>query len=332
MIGVCSYLLIGFWFTRLSATKSAQKAMLVNRVSDTFLIISLVLMWWYAGSLDYGVLFSNTKIAYYTDWICLTLLIGAMGKSAQVGLHVWLADAMEGNLLLVILTCLFFDILSLPTTEFNPEVLMIYNCFTPFQKEVLTGLLLSDGSIRNPNSNRRTTGNKRLECTFKKDHLDFIKWLKFDILGSLSTSTRPTLYPKNNPTQYWFCTKNHQFFNILYDQWYFEKDQKKVKILPNDIEKDLSPVSLAFWIMGDGYWEKNSKTIFLCTENFSIKEIIFLISILQKNFGLYSTLKKRKHRFRIRLSRKKENINRLRKLVRPYFHLSMLYKLGIDSL
>jgi len=95
-IGVCSYLLIGFWYHRLSATKSAQKAMLVNRVSDTALLIGVVLMWWYAGSVDFAILLSTTSEAYYVDWICICLLLGAMGKSAQIGLHLWLADAMEG--------------------------------------------------------------------------------------------------------------------------------------------------------------------------------------------------------------------------------------------
>ena len=97
MVGVCSYLLIGFWFHRLSATKSAQKAMLVNRVSDTLLIFGRILQWWYLGGLDYGIMMTNTTVAYYNDWICFTLLLGAMGKSAQLGLHVWLADAMEGK-------------------------------------------------------------------------------------------------------------------------------------------------------------------------------------------------------------------------------------------
>ena len=95
-IGVCSYLRIGFWYHRLSATKSAQKAMLVNRVSDTALLIGVVRMWWYAGSVDFAVLLSTTSEAYYVDWICFCLLMGAMGKSAQIGLHLWLADAMEG--------------------------------------------------------------------------------------------------------------------------------------------------------------------------------------------------------------------------------------------
>lgn len=71
--------------------------MLVNRVSDTFLFISIMLMWWYLGSTDYTIFLFNTKEAYYLDWICLTMMLGAAGKSAQIGLHTWLADAMEGK-------------------------------------------------------------------------------------------------------------------------------------------------------------------------------------------------------------------------------------------
>nr|AIK66623.1 NADH dehydrogenase subunit 5 [Rotundella rotunda] len=96
MIGVCSYLLIGFWFHRLSATKAAQKAMLVNRVSDTGLLLGLLMAWWYFGSTDYAVLTRTRTSAFYADWVCLALLAGALGKSAQVGLHVWLRDRMEG--------------------------------------------------------------------------------------------------------------------------------------------------------------------------------------------------------------------------------------------
>ena len=96
MIGVCSYLLIGFWFTRLSQTKAAQKAVLVNRVSDTGLLVGLMLCWWYLGSTDYSVICYTRTQSSYVDQICFFLLTGALGKSAQVGLHLWLQDQMEG--------------------------------------------------------------------------------------------------------------------------------------------------------------------------------------------------------------------------------------------
>lgn len=96
MIGVCSYLLIGFWFHRLRATKAAQKAVLVNRVSDTGLLVGLLIAWWYTGRTDLILINSTATVASYTNWLCFALLAGALGKSAQVGLHVWLADAMEG--------------------------------------------------------------------------------------------------------------------------------------------------------------------------------------------------------------------------------------------
>ena len=96
MIGVCSYLLIGFWFHRLSRTKAAQKAILVNRRSDTVLLFGLFLCWWFVGSTDTSLMIAQRSSAEYADWICLCLQGGCQGKSAQIGLHVWLADRMEG--------------------------------------------------------------------------------------------------------------------------------------------------------------------------------------------------------------------------------------------
>ncbi len=103
MIGVCSYQLIGFWFHRLSRTKSAQKAMQVNRVSDTVLLFGQFVCWWYLGSTDSSIQTATSTSAFYVDVICFTLLGGALGKSAQVGLHVWLADRMEGFWLSIVL-------------------------------------------------------------------------------------------------------------------------------------------------------------------------------------------------------------------------------------
>jgi NADH-ubiquinone oxidoreductase chain 5 len=97
-VGICSYLLVNFWFTRIQANKSAMSAILTNRVGDMFLTIGLFLIINILGSLDYSTIFST--ISYInTDLITIIsilLLLGAMAKSAQLGLHVWLPQAMEG--------------------------------------------------------------------------------------------------------------------------------------------------------------------------------------------------------------------------------------------
>jgi NADH:ubiquinone oxidoreductase subunit 5 (subunit L)/multisubunit Na+/H+ antiporter MnhA subunit len=92
-IGVCSYLLIGYWTHRLSAVKSAQKAILVNRVSDGMLMWGVIWIWYHLGSLEYDLI----NVYSASGFVGLAILIGAMGKSAQILFHVWLADAMEGS-------------------------------------------------------------------------------------------------------------------------------------------------------------------------------------------------------------------------------------------
>lgn len=94
-IGVCSYLLIGYYSHRLAAVKSAQKAILVNRVSDGMLLWGVLWLWYYTGSLEYDLILIN-ETSNISMFIVISVLIGAMGKSAQILFHVWLADAMEG--------------------------------------------------------------------------------------------------------------------------------------------------------------------------------------------------------------------------------------------
>ena len=102
-VGLCSYLLIGFWHERPSAANAAKKAFIVTRIGDTFMLIGIVLVFLRLGSLDFShVLVSPGALAgpvrpsgVYTI-IALLLFAGAIGKSAQVPLHVWLPDAMEG--------------------------------------------------------------------------------------------------------------------------------------------------------------------------------------------------------------------------------------------
>ena len=108
-VGLVSYLLIGFWFTRESAIAAGLKAFLVNRVGDFGFLLGIAAIYFYFGSLDYEAVFAiapqlgqqSMNILPGVDWnlmtvICILLFIGAMGKSAQVPLHVWLPDSMEG--------------------------------------------------------------------------------------------------------------------------------------------------------------------------------------------------------------------------------------------
>jgi NADH-quinone oxidoreductase subunit L len=108
-VGVVSYLLIGFWYTRESAIFANLKAFLVNRVGDFGFVIGIAAIYHYTGSLDYATVFahgdllagSHIQITSTMSWsaitfTCICLFIGAMGKSAQVPLHVWLPDSMEG--------------------------------------------------------------------------------------------------------------------------------------------------------------------------------------------------------------------------------------------
>ncbi|MDQ7001546.1 MAG: NADH-quinone oxidoreductase subunit L, partial [Ghiorsea sp.] len=109
-VGLFSYLLIGFWFKREAATTAAMKAFIVNRVGDFGFAIGILAVWYYFGTVDYREVFAlvETFVASHQvmhffgmemealTFICLALFVGAMGKSGQVPLHVWLPDSMEG--------------------------------------------------------------------------------------------------------------------------------------------------------------------------------------------------------------------------------------------
>ncbi len=108
-VGLVSYLLIGFWYTRPTAIYANLKAFLVNRVGDFGFLLGIAMVLFFLGSLDYQAVFAvapqfaDASVEIIPGWhwslmtvICLLLFVGAMGKSAQVPLHVWLPDSMEG--------------------------------------------------------------------------------------------------------------------------------------------------------------------------------------------------------------------------------------------
>lgn len=134
-VGVCSYLLVNFWYTRIAANQSSISAFLTNRVGDCLLTIGMFIILWTLGNLDYSSVFS---LAPYINNTILTLigiclLIGAMAKSSQLGLHVWLPMAMEGptpvsaliHAATMVTAGVYLLIRSSPLIEYSSTVLLI---------------------------------------------------------------------------------------------------------------------------------------------------------------------------------------------------------------
>lgn len=144
-VGLCSYLLINFWYTRLQANKSAIKAMIMNRIGDFGLTLGLLGIFYVFRSLDYETVFASVSSlsSYYFLFlgiemnaitvICILLFIGAVGKSSQLGLHTWLPDAMEGptpvsaliHAATMVTAGIFLIVRCSPLFEYSPTALLV---------------------------------------------------------------------------------------------------------------------------------------------------------------------------------------------------------------
>jgi NADH-ubiquinone oxidoreductase chain 5 len=165
-VGLASYLLINFWFTRLQANKSAIKAMLVNRVGDFGLALGVLAIFYTFGTVDYATVFSCASSVLGESFsfanvevnrlncICSLLFVGSVGKSAQIGLHTWLPDAMEGptpvsaliHAATMVTAGVFLVIRCSPIFEYAPSVLTavcFFGASTAFFAAT-TGLLQND--------------------------------------------------------------------------------------------------------------------------------------------------------------------------------------------
>jgi len=100
-VGLCSYLLIGFWFTEQVNADAGKKAFIVNRIGDFGFLVAMMLIFWHTGSLDFATVFPKAATAFVAGGpvvtaITLFLFLGCTGKSAQIPLYIWLPDAMQG--------------------------------------------------------------------------------------------------------------------------------------------------------------------------------------------------------------------------------------------
>jgi len=229
LIGVVSYLLVNFWYTRGAANRAAMMALLTNRVGDWGYTIALFIVISIIGSVETGVIFSISEICEnsYIVYITLGCLIGVMGKSAQLGLHTWLPWAMEGFLnykiinkvmdpLALIVKSLLGALILLITTmlvEWAP----LYNMALEINKciyctylnipilatlqrstlETFTGNMLGDGSVRYANlkKNGVVSGNARYKMTMSAKAYDYINSL---VTGVYSPYIKGGLQPYPN--------------------------------------------------------------------------------------------------------------------------------------
>jgi len=201
--------------------------------------------------------------------------------------------------------------------------------------------MLGDGSIRSSKSplKNKLSGKAKYGMTMDTYSLNYLNHLYENIYRQFSSSG---IYPYPNimlpqhlgktVTQYSFSTRSLPLFSCLHDLWYSWDDNlnKYIKIIPSNIADMFSEISLAYWIMDDGYFDSHgrTKTILLCTESFTKSECIILQSLLL-NLGIKTNLKirnKDKDTYRIRFS--KTSMPLVRDLVSPHMHKDFVYKLG----
>ena len=320
------------------------------------------------GSIDYATVFSLGSFMNETaiTIIGLLLLTGAMAKSAQIPLHSWLPGSMEGSrsffffifYSFLLLINLFYininnlDIFSfsiLPAHlsrdskgRFKGQILPLIPLPSKLN-EALIGELLGDGHLRfnkkGIDGKPKPNTNAQLAMTLKsKEYVDYL-WQ--EVYKTICNNTPPHAWP--NPktgkpvSQYHFASKALASLSQIHNQWYVWSNtlKKFIKIVPLNIGELLTPIGLAHWIMGDGYWDNYAKTVVICTDNFTLSEVELLITVLKSKFNLTATVQRRIKSnkdicWRIRFSGKKDNIDLLRVLVKPHFIPSMFYKLNIE--
>lgn len=148
-VGLSSYLLINFWYTRIQANKSAMKAIIVNRFGDFGIYFFLLIIYFFFRSFDFSIVFSSmpfllNKEIYFlnaniavVDFLSFFVFLGAAGKSAQIGLHTWLPDAMEGptpvsaliHAATMVTAGVFVLIRLSPILEYSDNILFIISLF-----------------------------------------------------------------------------------------------------------------------------------------------------------------------------------------------------------
>ena len=253
-IGIVSYLLINFWFTRIQANKAAILALTMNRVGDMGLSIGYFALFALFGSLDYATIFS---IVPFMNEIAITiigllLLTGAMAKSAQIPLHSWLPGSMEGfkgakHYILIIIYITYLYIYSDNLYEIRYlSVFPIIQSIPVSVLQTITGNMLGDGHI---SISKGDKGAGKYSMTMGVHHLDYLNHLDLNVYSQL-TDTKIYAYPNillpqhkgKEVTHYHLRTKTHPLFTALHQLWYKwdNNENRFVRVIPSNIIEMLS--------------------------------------------------------------------------------------------
>ena len=203
--------------------------------------------------------------------------------------------------------------------------------FSPETKEIITGMLLSDANLNFCNSRAK---NARLRFHQKDklfiDHL-YLKMSINNLVGSKPYLAKQIDKKYNKVREsYKFNTLAFPYFTDIYSSWYTIINNRNVKIVPNNISDLLTPRAIAYWIMGDGSYMKDSGRISFSTDSFTLKEVELLRDILLTKYNIASYIYSngmKEDQFIIRISR--TNSRDLAMIVYPYLPDFMLYKVGL---
>src|ERR1700760_161175 len=231
-IGVVSYLLINYYFTRIQANKAAILAFTMNRGGDMLMSIGFFAIFALFGSFNYSVIFSLVPYINETaiSLVALLLLGGALAKSANIPLHSWLPGSMEAFngvklyiyfIIYIVFYYFYFD------NSYDIKYLTILPIIKSIPTSVLhtiTGNMLGDGSIRLSKTNR---GAGLYAMTMDVYSLNYLHHLNQNVYSQF-TDTKFYPYPNillphhkgKEITQYHFKTKTHPFFTALHSLWY----------------------------------------------------------------------------------------------------------------
>lgn len=203
----------------------------------------------------------------------------------------------------------------------------INQTLTPFLAEVLIGLLLGDGCMQAPISK---IGGHRLTIRHSMSQYDYLLHLHdlFEAFVVKPPHISSNLDKRTGVTYHWCNLHTLSFLCFAPYRALFYNDLR-IKIIPSNLKEILTPVGLAYWIMDDGVFHKSSGGFYLSTNSFTLAEVELLVEVLTNNFYLDC----KSHKCGIKDQRvifiPSSQSNKLRALVQPYFHNSLLYKLGL---